>query len=145
MLSPRDQFKIKVLEHCANQGWVGQELEQRLCKAAEWASKQAETPWYGKPVEMASDVVGKFLKGPVEQIGSSILPLGLGAAFGIPAAAGAAIGGGAAHMLNSSDTDVAEIKKRTLIDEYVRAAEQAKLQTLLHERIGNRPRPRPML
>lgn len=122
MLTDRERFKFGFLKQCAEHGLSIEETELLVSACLE---KQA-------------GLVGDVAKGTgslAAFLGKLGLTAGVLGASGLGAATGYALG----TQTGVSDEDIAEEKKRELIDAYQNATEQARLQNRLHSRRQTSP------
>lgn len=120
-MQTRQAFKLGFLRKCAELGLSPAEslatvrqIQQQLAQPLPGTVKQALTELLSRPLETAYDVGGHLLK----NVGN----VGLATMLAGPPLAGAAAGLGLAKITDIDDQDVEAVKKRELIDEYLRQA-----------------------
>lgn len=105
-LTPREAFKVGFLSRCVEDGLTLEQAHERVKIASEKLAGLTDIP--GKILDLGKPVVSSAL--------SWGIPLGLAA----PPIAGGIAGYMAAKGTDIDDTDVAEVKRRELIEEYKR-------------------------
>lgn len=128
-MEPRLAFKVGFLRKCAELGLTRTETlaavklarAQLATAAANAQVKEALTELVSRPLEAAYDVGGHLLK--------SLGNLGLATAIAGPPVLGAGLGYGLSRATDISDEDVDAVKKRELIDEYLRQAQRLRRRT----------------
>jgi hypothetical protein len=120
MLTPREAFKVGFLARCAEDGLTPDQMLSRVKLAAEMFEKRA---FLGKLLDKGVDA-GLGAAGGMARLG------GLAAVIA-PPVLGAMGGYGLAKATDVDDTDVDEIKKRELVEEYQRQAAKMHRQKLV--------------
>lgn len=122
-MSPREAFKAGFLLSCADKGMTADEAHALVKKA------------FGPG---AGNVVGELIEAPgriISSVGPGLMGAGALAAIGLPIAAGAGVGWGAAK-LTDDDSNVDEAKTDELLAEYQRLTDQARRQIAMKQLRG---------
>lgn len=104
MLTAKEAFKVGFLSRCADMGLNDEETHELVKKALDLG------------IGSALGALGTLAEKP--------LSFGLTAAMIAPPAIGAGMGYGLSQLTDADDTDVDELRKSELIDEYRRLADQ---------------------
>jgi len=105
-MQARDAFKVGFLSRCVEDGLSLEEAHERVKVAMDKLAGLTDLP--GKIVDLAKPVL------------STGLAYGIPAAIAAPPILGGLAGYGASKLTDVDDTDVDEIKKQEVIDEYKR-------------------------
>lgn len=136
MLTEREVFKAAFLSHCADQGMdmvetatAVKEAQTKLSALSDLITTPVNTMWDG-----------------VKSMGGLAKNVGIIGALGLPLAAGAGIGYGAAALTDVNDEDVEETKLKELIDEHRRLAQRARMNAAASQaKQQNTRRGRPLI
>ena len=113
MLDSKTAFKVAFLRRCAEQGFTREETHEVVKQALEHVKE--------------GGVLGDALRAPfgiARDLASKLTGVGLTAALIAPPAVGYGIGRAIPMLTDIEDQDVKEMKKRQLIDEYRRLANE---------------------
>lgn len=123
-LSAREAFKVGFLAKCAEDGLTVDQIRARVKAAYDAGSEGLQ-----KGADSFSP--GKFMAG----LGSGAAYYGGLGLLAAPLAAGALGGYGLARLNDADDTDVDDVKRQELIDEYRRQSHRLRMESALREQL----------
>mgnify|MGYP003626125732 CR=1 FL=1 len=133
MLSPQEAFKLGFLSKCVEQGLTVSQMRAEVKKASDeldLIEKEAVFDWFQPERREVWDTIGNL----AETAGTGVLgALALG-----PPAAGAAAGILHSQLSDVDEEDVEDVKKRELVDEYLRQAEKLRQSARMREHRDSR-------